>query len=133
MTSSNTNHDKEIVSSVAGKQDPKLIKCYNEKAGGKFQQVKSSRDARGSLLFFGAGQETNLLGRERSFGGRVSSRGGKRDSEEQCILKLGAGQGKTVGKWVFQKTIFSHSISLTTVVLNIDMKQIQGYYSYYTS
>jgi len=23
---------------VAGKQDPKLIKCYNEKAGGKFQQ-----------------------------------------------------------------------------------------------
>ena len=60
--------------------------------------------------------------------------GGKgRDSEEQCILKLGAGQGKTVGKWDFHKTIFSNSISSTNVVLNINKKQIQGFYSYYTS
>ena len=59
--------------------------------------------------------------------------GGKRDSEEQCILKSGAGQGKTVGKWDFHKTIFSNSISLTNVVLNINKKRIQGFYSYYTS
>ena len=45
----------------------------------------------------------------------------------------GGGQGKTVGKWDFHKTIFSNSISLTTVVLDINMKQIQGFYSYNTS
>ena len=28
----------KIQISVESKQDPKLIKCYNERAGGKFQQ-----------------------------------------------------------------------------------------------
>ena len=29
---------KRITIAVESKQDPKLIKCYNEKTGGKFQQ-----------------------------------------------------------------------------------------------